>query len=65
LSKEWKVDIDGAERTERGRRFQTVGAAKENDLQPSLVLMKGTTSRFKLDDLRVLEGLLRGRRSRR
>ena len=36
MSKEWKVDIDGAERTERGRRFQTVGAAKENDLQPSL-----------------------------
>ena len=38
MSKEWKVDIDGAERTERGRRFQTVGAAKkmiyeENDLR--------------------------------
>ena len=33
-----------------GKKIPDSGAAKENDLRPSSVLTKGTTSRFKLDD---------------
>jgi hypothetical protein len=55
---------EGAVRTESGKEFQTVGEAKEKDLRPSSVLMKGTVRRCKWDDLRVLEGLLRWIRSR-
>ena len=45
-------------RREIGRLFQTVGAAKEKDLRPSSVLIKGTEKIFEEEDLRVLEGLL-------
>ena len=50
--------MEGASRTEDGKRFQIVGAEKEKDRRPISVLIKGTTSWFKAEDLRVLEGLL-------
>jgi len=41
---ELKIDRVGEERRESGSWFQIVGAAKEKDLRPSSVLVKGMTS---------------------
>lgn len=43
-------------RSESGREFQTVGAAKEKDLRPMALSMRGTTSKLVLEDLSDLVG---------
>ena len=47
---------DLVSRMERGREFQTVGAAKENDLRPVALSMRGTVRRLVLEDLSDLVG---------
>ena len=44
-------------RRERGREFHIVEAEKEKDLRPISLLMLGTSSKFVLEDLRVVVGL--------
>ena len=52
-----KAREDFVLRRESGRRFQIVGAENEKDLRPMALLILGTSSKFVLDDLRVLVGL--------
>ena len=44
-------------RRKSGSKFHIVGAENEKDRRPLALLMLGTSSKFVLDDLRVLEGL--------
>ena len=44
-------------RSESGNEFQMVGAAWEKDLRPIALFMLGTSSRFRVDDLRDLVGI--------
>jgi len=52
-------------RRESGSKFQIVGAENEKDRRPISLLILGTSSKFVLDDLRVLVGLYGCRRSKR
>ena len=59
---ECSVETEKLEKTlcygeKRGSKFQIVGAENEKDLRPMALLMLGTSSKFVLDDLRVLVSL--------
>ena len=66
---EFLVETEKLEKTvlrrEGGSKFQIVGAENEKDRRPISLLILGTSSKFVLDDLRVLVGLYGCRRSKR